>query len=79
MYNVSEKSFRPKYENANVQQLIKDAKVMALEDLKNRNIDLSIEVDPNVPETISSDVNKLQQVILNLLLSIIKNKQRGSL
>jgi signal transduction histidine kinase len=47
---------------------------MALEDLKNRNIDLSIEVDPNVPETISSDVNKLQQVILNLLLSIIKNK-----
>lgn len=79
MYNVSEKSFRPKYENANVQQLIKDAKGMALEDLKNRNIDLSIEVDPNVPETISSDVNKLQQVILNLLLSIIKNKQRGSL
>lgn len=79
MYHVSEKSFRPKYENANVEQLIKDAKDMTQETLQNRNIDLSIEVDHNVPETISSDLNKLQQVILNLLLSIINNKIRGSL
>ena len=50
---------------------------MAQADISNRNIDIQVEIDPEIPETISTDLNKLQQVILNLFLSSVNNQFRG--
>jgi signal transduction histidine kinase len=73
IYNVSENAFRPKYESTSVEKLLKDAQEMAQADIANRNIDIQVEIDPEIPETISTDLNKLQQVILNLFLSSVNN------
>lgn len=53
--------------------MLKDAQEMAQADITNRNIEIQVEIDPEIPDTISTDMNKLQQVILNLFLSSVNN------
>ncbi|WP_419211555.1 ATP-binding protein [Maribacter sp. X9] len=43
----------------------------------NRNIQLIIEIDPHVPETIKGDPSKLSQVLLNLVGNSIKFVEQG--
>lgn len=53
--------------------MLKDAQEMAQADISNRNIEIQVEIADDIPETISTDLNKLQQVILNLFLSSVNN------
>ena len=48
-------------------------------DAKNKNIELTYFVDPEVPLIIFSDQHKLEQILMNLLNNAIKFTQRGKI
>lgn len=66
VYNISENKFNPNFEKIIVRQCFEDLKEMALEDVKGHNMEVTLNIDKDVPESIHSDISKINQVILNL-------------
>jgi signal transduction histidine kinase len=48
--------------------VMKDIVDMTARDIKTRNIELTVNVANDVPATISSDVSKIKQVLMNMLM-----------
>ena len=77
VYLISENKFKPIFESVNMKEVMKDIVDMTARDVKTRNIELTVNVDSNVPGTISSDKSKIKQVIMNMLMQGINNQFRG--
>jgi signal transduction histidine kinase len=56
---------------------MKDIVDMTARDIKTRNIELTINVAKDVPAVISSDISKVKQVLMNMLMQGVNNQFRG--
>ena len=77
VYYISENKFKPITEQVNLKNCLNGIVDMTKPDVKNRNIDLQVEIDPKVPDAISSDFHKVTQVLMNLFMQSIYNQFRG--
>ena len=68
VYYISENKFKPVNEKVNVKNAINKIVEMTQPDVKNRNIELQLEVADNVPAQISSDYHKVTQVLMNMFM-----------
>jgi hypothetical protein len=57
--------------------VMKDIVDMTARDIKTRNIELTINVASDVPAIISSDISKIKQTLMNMLMQSINNQFRG--
>ena len=73
VYFVSENKIRHQSNQVSLQQCIKDVIQLVQSDIAERNVDLQLSIDNNVPDQIAIDAQKLKQVILNLLLQNFYN------
>ena len=53
--------------------VMKDIVDMTARDIKTRNIELTINVASDVPSVISSDISKIKQTLMNMLMQGINN------
>ena len=60
IYFISENKFRHQSESTNLKKCFEDIENMIKSDCKQRNIELFFSLDPNLPENISCDQNKLK-------------------
>lgn len=63
-------------ESVDVKNCIYEVKKILARDIKNRNIEIQVRTEDEVPNSIQSDQNKIIQVILHIFLQSI-NKQLG--
>jgi signal transduction histidine kinase len=56
-----------------MKKVMKDLVDMTARDVKTRNIELTINVASDVPANISSDMSKIKQVLMNMLMQGINN------
>jgi hypothetical protein len=77
VYLISENKFKPISESVDMKTVMKDIVDMTARDIKTRNIELTINVASNVPASISSDLCKVKQVLMNMLMQGINNQFRG--
>jgi hypothetical protein len=56
---------------------MKDIVDMSARDIKTRNIELTINIAKDVPTSISSDLSKIKQVLMNMLMQGVNNQFRG--
>jgi ribosomal protein S6 len=75
--NIHEYKFRAHNEVANVPSVIDEIAEMTQPDLKNRGIELNVIIDDHLPQSITTDIHKMKQVLLNLLSNTINNQLRG--
>jgi signal transduction histidine kinase len=68
VYLISENKFRQSNESTSIKQCINEIVEMTFRDLKTRNIDLQVTIAPEVPESISCDLHKAKQVIINMFM-----------
>lgn len=66
MNNIAEHKFAPNWEKVNVKSVMDTIIDQAKHDVKGNYMDLTLLINKDVPETISCDLNKIKQVILNL-------------
>ena len=59
-------------EPLNIRNCLESAYDIVMLDASNRNIDLNIYIDPNVPNMILGDITRLKQILINLLSNAIK-------
>ena len=77
VYLISENKFKPVFESVDMKRVMKDIVDMSARDIKTRNIELTINVASDVPATISSDISKIKQVLMNMLMQGVNNQFRG--
>ncbi|MGG6297805.1 PAS domain S-box protein [Leptolyngbya sp. AN02str] len=61
----------------NLIELLQDLRAMFWERAEDKELQFSLELDPNVPRHIIADPNKLRQVLINLLNNAIKFTHQG--
>jgi PAS domain S-box-containing protein len=59
--------------------LIEDIKSMFTPRLEAKNLSLTLQIDPAVPEYVASDENKLKEILINLIGNAIKFTQSGGI
>ncbi|HEX2535386.1 MAG TPA: ATP-binding protein [Chitinophagaceae bacterium] len=60
-----------------IRSLVSSVGAMFLEKVKEKAVDLQVQVDPNVPDILSGDAVRLTQVLVNLLSNAIKFTEEG--
>lgn len=60
-----------------MKKIMKDIVDMSARDIKTRNIELTINVASDVPASISSDLSKIKQVLMNMLMQGVNGQFRG--
>lgn len=64
---------------SNLKKCIQSASDILSSKLFEKNLDFTYKIDPNVPESINFDSNRLKQVLLNLIGNAIKFTDKGSI
>ncbi len=64
-------------EEINIFELIESVMLSFLGVAKNKNIDLTYEIDKNIPKNLIGDIGRIRQVIINLLSNAIKFTDTG--
>lgn len=59
--------------------LVKDISTSTQAWLKDKSIDFSVSIDPNVPESLLTDGTRLRQILLNLLHNAVKFTDKGTI
>jgi len=60
-----------------MKETIDEVTKMLETDIKNRNIELTVNFGEGMPESIQSDKHKIKQVFMNLFMQIVNNQFRG--
>jgi len=60
VYNISENKFRPTNENVSVKKCFDDILKMCKIEIKGKNMEVTLEIAPDVPDTITSDIYKIK-------------------
>ena len=60
VYYISENKFKPSNENVDIRTAINEILEMTQGDLKSRNIEVTLNVAPEVPDSISADLFKVK-------------------
>ena len=63
----------------NIKETLADLHSLFSALIKHKHIDLIVDIDPNVPEIIEADENRIKQVITNLLSNAVKFTDTGSI
>ena len=66
VYNISENKFKPDFDKVNVKACFEDFLTRAKADVKGKYMDVTLQIEKDVPEYIHSDSAKIKQIILNL-------------
>ena len=77
VYYISENKFKPNFENIDIRDAINEILEMTQGDLKSRNIEVTLNVAPEVPDQISADLMKVKQVVMNIFMQNVMNQLRG--
>ena len=77
VYYISENKFKPSNENVDIRTAINEILEMTQGDLKSRNIEVTLNVAPEVPDSISADLFKVKQVFMNIFMQNVMNQLRG--
>lgn len=67
------------YHDVNITGIVKDMTSVFAPMAKDKNIELKVDVHDNVPQSISTDKMRLEQVLRNLLSNALKFTPRGSI
>lgn len=65
-------------EEYSLYMLINDVYQMSIEKAEHKGLDYRVECDPNLPENLCGDVQKIRQIMLNLVTNAIKYTKKGS-
>lgn len=60
-------------------ELLKNLVMMIRPKCESKDIDFNIEVDRNLPKKVFGDVNKIRQIVINMLTNAVKNTEEGQL
>lgn len=60
VYNISENKFRPTNENVNVKKCFDEILKMCKIEIKGKNMEVTLEIASDVPDTITSDIYKIK-------------------
>lgn len=63
----------------NIKDMLADLRSLFMALIKHKHIDLIVEVEPDVPEFVEADENRIKQVITNLLSNAVKFTDKGSI
>ncbi len=63
----------------NVQDLLEDLHTMMILKAQSKNLVLTLEISPDVPEWVNADQRKFRQIVINLLGNAIKFTDRGQI
>jgi len=78
MSQIKEKKLRLIFESGDLKETLKSTAQLVELQAKKRNIELLLELDPNLPKSFCTDHVRLSQIVLNLLNNAIKFTREGS-
>ncbi|MDR8526131.1 hybrid sensor histidine kinase/response regulator [Shewanella fidelis] len=65
--------------DANISEVIYDTLTIVLAKVVEKNLDLEVEIDADMPHLISLDEHRMRQVLMNLLSNAVKFTNKGSI
>jgi len=77
VYNVSENKFKPDFDKVSVKACFEDLLTRAKADVKGKYMDVTLSIDKDVPDYITSDSAKIKQIVLNLFNQSVIGQARG--
>ena len=60
-------------------ELLKNFVTMIRPKCEAKELDFNVEVDKNLPEKVFGDVNKIKQIVINILTNAVKNTEEGEI
>ncbi|MDR0520915.1 MAG: response regulator [Planctomycetaceae bacterium] len=67
------------YREFSIETVIADLQSVVAVSLQKKNLELAIDIDPNLPSAVMGDSVRLHQVILNLLSNAVKFTEKGTI
>ncbi len=68
-----------KHEPFHLRELVKSLQTLAHPEVINKNNEIEIDIDPDIPQTIVTDKIRLEQVLMNLVNNAVKFTQNGKI
>lgn len=63
--------------NFSISRIIKDSKVLFSKISQEKNIEIKTDVDPSTPDVLIGDMNRIKQIIVNLISNSVKFTEKG--
>ncbi len=79
VYNISENKFRQKEEDFLIKRSIDDVIEIAKNDIKKKNIELTVNHSGDLPNLAKGDSTKFKQILLNIILQSLAGMYKGAM
>ncbi|GAB4272718.1 MAG: hypothetical protein Kow0065_21830 [Methylomicrobium sp.] len=67
------------YKEFNIETLLQDVTNLFIRTINDKQLEFLVEVDPRLPSTVNGDVQRIRQVLINLIGNAIKFTERGEI